>query len=249
MIPIKTPEEIELMKESGRIVAGCFREIEKVLRPGIKTRELDKVANDYIIDNGGIAAFKGYNGYPANICVSINEQVVHGIPGKREIRESDLVSVDIGVLKNGFFGDAARSFMVPPEDKEKLKLMEVTLKALETGIMAARSGNHLSDISSAIQNVAESHGYSVVRDLVGHGIGRNMHEEPQVPNYGKPGNGPLLKAGMTIAIEPMVNIGTWRVRTLEDNWTIITLDGMTSAHFENTILITDNSPVILTAEN
>jgi methionyl aminopeptidase len=249
MISIKTPEEIELMKESGRIVAGCFREIEKVLKPGIKTGELDKVANDYIKDNGGIAAFKGYNGYPANICVSINEQVVHGIPGEREIRKSDLVSVDIGVLKKGFFGDAARSYLMPPEDPEKLKLMDTTLKALESGVDNARAGNHLSDISHAIQSVAESHGYSVVRDLVGHGIGRNMHEEPQVPNYGKPGNGPLLKPGMTIAIEPMVNLGTWRVKTLEDNWTIVTLDGLTSAHFENTILITDNNPVILTADN
>lgn len=236
------------MAEAGRIVIGCFREIEKILKPGIKTLELDKIANDYIMDNKGKPAFKGYNKYPANICVSIDEQVVHGIPGERFIEESDLVSIDIGVFKDGFFGDAARSYLMPPGNSEKRKLLEATRKALEKGIENARAGNHLSDISFAVQDFAESYGYYVVRDLVGHGIGRKMHEEPQIPNYGKPGRGPVLRTGMTLAIEPMVNIGTWRVDTLEDKWTIVTGDRKPSAHFENTIVITENGPRVLTVD-
>jgi len=249
MIPRKNPEEIQLMAEAGKLVAGCFREIEKKLKPGIKTKELDTIVYDYISGNQAIAAFKGYNGYPANICISINEEVVHGIPGDRELKNADLVSIDIGVLKNGFYGDAARSYLLPPGDPEKEKLMDITRRALEKGISAACAGVRLSDISYAIQDFVESHGYFVVRDLVGHGIGRKMHEEPQVPNFGKPGKGPILEPGMTLAIEPMVNIGTWRVETLDDNWTVVTEDGKPSAHFENTIVITNNGPQILTIDN
>ncbi len=249
MISIKKPEEIELMAEAGRIVGGCFTEIRKILKPGIKTRDLDKLVEEYIRENGGIPAFKGYNGYPANICVSIDEQVVHGIPGEREIGESELVSVDIGVLKNGYYGDAARTFLTPPDMVEKKKLADITEQALNRGIGAARAGNRLTDISFAIQDFAESYGYSVVRDLVGHGVGKKLHEEPQVPNYGKPGNGPLLAVGMTLAIEPMINIGTWRVETLDDKWTVVTKDRKPSAHFENTIVITEGEPRILTMDN
>ncbi len=248
MIPIKTPQEIELMANSGRLVAQCFGEIEKIIKPGIKTKELDRLVSDFIGDHGAVAAFKGYNGYPASICVSINEQVVHGIPGEREIGESDLVSIDIGVLKDDYHGDAARSYLMPPEDVEKKKLVDITEKTLQEGISAAQLDNHLSDISFAIQSFAESYGYSVVRDLVGHGIGRKMHEEPQIPNFGKPGNGPILKEGMTLAIEPMVNIGTWRVETLDDKWTVVTKDRNLSAHFENTIVITKDGPIILTID-
>ncbi|MCP4632888.1 MAG: type I methionyl aminopeptidase [candidate division Zixibacteria bacterium] len=249
MISIKTPEELEIMAIAGRITAGCLLKIEKALRPGLKTRELDRIAYDYILSNHAKPAFKGYNGYPASICISINEQVVHGIPGDREILDSDLVSVDVGVLKDNYFGDAARTFLMPEGDSEKKKLLDVTKKTLEKGVDAARAGNHLSDISFAIQDFAESYGYSVVRDLVGHGIGRKMHEEPQIPNYGKPGHGPILKPGMTFAIEPMVNIGTWQVVTLEDEWTIVTKDLKSSAHFENTIVVTDNESRILTTVN
>ncbi|PJA29477.1 MAG: type I methionyl aminopeptidase [candidate division Zixibacteria bacterium CG_4_9_14_3_um_filter_46_8] len=249
MITIKKPEEIELMAQAGRIVAGCFGEIEEILKPGVTTRQLDAKVNDYIKANGGIAAFKGYGGYPANICVSINEEVVHGIPGEREISEADLVSVDIGVLKNGYYGDSARSYLLPPGDPEKEKLLEVTRKALDKGIGMARAGNRLSDISFVIQDFVESYGYSVVRELVGHGIGKQMHEDPQIPNFGRPGNGPVLQPGMTLAIEPMVNIGTWKVETLEDKWTIVTKDKQPSAHFEHTIAITVNGPRILTIGN
>ncbi|MBD3168263.1 MAG: type I methionyl aminopeptidase [candidate division Zixibacteria bacterium] len=246
MITIKNAEEIELMSAAGKIVAGCFREIEKVIAPGIKTKQLDKLCDEYIRDNKAVPAFKGYNGYPANVCISINEVVVHGIPGEREIQESDLVSIDIGAYKDKYYGDSSVSFLVPPEDKEKKKLLDTTRKALELGIDQAREGNHLTDISFAIQDYAESYGYSVVRDLVGHGIGTKLHEEPQIPNFGKPGRGPVLKAGMTFAIEPMVNIGTWKVETLKDEWTIVTQDRKASAHFEHTIAITNNGPRILT---
>lgn len=248
MITVKTSDEIELMKESGRIVAKCFEEIKKVLKPGIRTRYLDEVALNCMKENNAIPAFFGYNGYPANICVSVNEEVVHGIPGDTVIEESDLVSVDIGVFKNGYCGDASRSYLMPPGDDEKRKLLNTTRLALEAGIEAARAGNHVSDISSAIQDYAESYGYSVVRDLVGHGIGRKMHEDPQIPNFGKPGRGPLIKAGMTFAIEPMVNMGVFQVETLDNKWTIVTADRKPSAHFENTVAITENGPVVLTAE-
>jgi methionyl aminopeptidase len=246
MISLKTDSEIEKIHSAGRIVAGALQVIGENLRPGITTGELDGLANDYIERKGGKAAFKGYHGYPANTCISINEQVVHGIPGERQIEAGQLVSVDIGVLLEGYYGDSAYTFLVDGVSPEAKRLAAVTEEALRRGIENARPGNYLTDISWAIQSHVESRGFSVVRDLVGHGVGKRLHEDPQIPNYGKPGAGPLLREGMVLAIEPMVNQGGHEIETLKDHWTVVTRDGSLSAHFEHTVVVTSNGPRILT---
>ncbi|MCK4539020.1 MAG: type I methionyl aminopeptidase [Candidatus Krumholzibacteria bacterium] len=246
MIVIKTEPELELMRASARILKETFDEVEKNVRPGVTTGELDAIAEDYIRSNDGIPAFKGYQGFPATICSSINEQVVHGIPGPRKLEEGDIVGVDMGVIHKEFYSDATRTYAVGEVSDEARRLMRVTKEALDLGIDKARPGNHLSDISHAVQKHAESHGYSVVKVLVGHGIGRRMHEEPQIPNFGPPGQGPILKPGMVLALEPMVNVGGSNVLTLDDNWTFVTVDGKLSCHFEDTVAVTDDGPEILT---
>lgn len=246
MIIIKSRREIEIMKIAGRIVAECLQLVGEKIKPGVKTIELDRVAENYIKKNRAIPSFKGYNGFPANICVSVNEEVVHGIPGDRELKDGDIVSVDIGVIYNGYHGDAARTFPVGNISASAKRLIEVTKESFFKGIEYATSDHRLYDISYAIQSYVESNGYSVVREYVGHGIGRNMHEDPQVPNFGCSGRGVRLREGMTLAIEPMVNEGTFEVRTLDNNWTVVTADGKLSAHYENTIAITPEGPEILT---
>ena len=246
MIELKSKREIEIVKENGKIVADTLRFLGDRIRPGMRTLELDRLAERYIKDHNAIPAFKGYRGFPANICVSVNNEVVHGIPGQRIIAEGELVSLDLGVLKNGYYADGAFTILVGQVSSEAQKLTEVTHQALNCGIRAAVEGRNLSDVSHAIQSHVEQNGFSVVRDLVGHGIGKQMHEEPQIPNFGRPGEGPVLKSGMILAIEPMVNSGSFEVKTLEDNWTVVTADGSLSAHFEHTVAITENGAVILT---
>lgn len=246
MIVLKTDKEIEAIRESCRVVSETLKLIGRRIRPGMKTKELNTLAEEYIIAQGGHPAFKGFHGYPCSICVSIDDQVVHGIPGEQRVEEGQLVSIDVGVEKGGYFGDSAVTFCVGHVSEEKRKLATVTREALHKGIDEAREGNRLSDISWAIQDHVERHGYSVVRALVGHGIGQQMHEEPQVPNFGEPGSGPLLKCGMTLAIEPMVNTGGFEIKTLGDDWTVVTMDGSPSAHFEHTVAITSDGPLVLT---
>ncbi|HHX77461.1 MAG TPA: type I methionyl aminopeptidase, partial [Firmicutes bacterium] len=214
--------------------------------PGLTTLELDRLAEKYIRSQGGIPAFKGYQGFPGTICASFNDEVVHGIPGLRRLQEGDIISIDVGANYKGYFGDAAATFPVGLVTQEARRLIEVTRESLQAGISQAKEGNHLSDISHAIQSYVEERGYYVVRDYVGHGIGQAMHEEPQIPNFGPPGRGPRLLNGMVLAIEPMVNVGTWEVKTLDDNWTVVTKDGSLSAHFEHTIAIVDGMPQIFT---
>ena len=246
MIVLKSSSELDLMRKASHIVARTHEEISKIIRPGVTTEELDKTAEEVIIGLGGKPAFKGYKGFPASICASVNEEVVHGIPGSRVLKSGDIISIDIGVIKDGFYGDGAKTHPVGEISEEAKKLIDVTTKSFYEGIKMARSGNRLSDISHAIQSFVESNGCSVVRDYVGHGIGREMHEEPQIPNFGPPGKGPRLKAGMTLAIEPMVNLGKYHVKTLNDNWTVITVDGSLSAHYEHTVVITEDGVEILT---
>ncbi|MGI6684245.1 MAG: type I methionyl aminopeptidase [Bacillota bacterium] len=246
MITLKTDRQVELMREAGRIVAETHELLAKMIAPGVTTKELDQAAEEYIRSRGAIPAFKGYNGFPASICASINDEVVHGIPGLRKLQNGDIISIDIGAVKNGFVGDSAVTHPVGNVSADKLKLLEVTRESLMEGIKYAVPGNRLSDISHAVQAYVERHGFSVVRDYVGHGIGEKMHEDPQIPNFGRPGHGPRLEKGMTLAIEPMVNMGTYKVRTLLDNWTVVTQDGQCSAHFEHTIAITESDPKILT---
>jgi methionyl aminopeptidase len=246
MIELKSKAELEKIGESCRIVAEALRMVEEMVKPGVETREIDRRVCEFIKSEDGTPSFLGYRGYPASTCISINEVIVHGIPGKRRIKDGDLVSVDIGVYKNGFHGDAARTFLVGSVNDEKKKITKAVKESLEQGIAAARPYGRLSDMSAAIQKHAEKNGFSVVRDLVGHGIGRNMHEEPQVPNYGTPGNGPVLQPGMVLAVEPMINAGTFETETLEDGWTIVTADRRISAHWENTIAITENGVAVLT---
>jgi methionyl aminopeptidase len=246
VIRIHGPEEVAQIRESAQIVGKCLLMLAREVRPGVSTLELDRLAAEFIRDQGGEPAFKGYRGYPANICASVNEEVVHGIPSARRVlREGDIVSLDIGVKRNGWFGDAARTFAVGEIDPVAAKLLEATEQALERGLEQARAGARLSDISSAIERHARSQGFSVVRALVGHGIGRELHEEPQVPNYGHPGEGPKLKAGMVFAIEPMVNVGRADVITLEDQWTVVTADAKLSAHFEHTVAVGSDGPDVL----
>jgi len=245
MIYIRSQKEIEKIHESNRIVAETLQLLANEIKPGVTTLYLDKIAEDYILSKSAKPAFKGYNGYPATICASIEEQVVHGIPSGRELKQGEIIGIDVGVLKNGYYGDAAYTFAVGEVSEAKLKLMKITKESLYEGIQKARAGNHLSDIGNAIQTYVEAHGFSVVRTLVGHGIGANLHEAPEVPNYGKPGRGPELKPGMCLAIEPMVNEGAFNVESLDDGWTIVTADGKPSAHYEHTITITNNGPLIL----
>jgi len=249
MIYMKTKREIDLMRESSRIVAEVLELVGNHVKPGVTTKELDSLAEDHIRSRNGVPAFKGYgrreNPFPASLCTSIDAEVVHGIPGNRALREGEILSVDVGVKKNGYYGDAARSFSVGTVPEKKQRLLRVTEEALAKGIEQARAGNRVEDISHAIQLHVESNGFSVVRDLVGHGVGKKLHEEPSVPNLGEQGKGELLKNGMTLAIEPMVNAGTWEVRFLPDGWTVVTLDGEPSAHFEHTIAIVNGRAEIL----
>lgn len=246
MISIKSPRELELMRAAGKIVAETHEKLKEVIKPGITTLELDRIAEGYIRKSGGIPAFKGYNGFPASICSSINEQVVHGIPGPIELKEGDIIGIDIGAIYSGYYGDAARTYGVGEIGDELKKLITITEESFFKGIEQAIPGNRLSDISHAIQKHVEAHGFSVVREFVGHGIGKNMHEEPQIPNYGPPRKGPRLIPGMTLAIEPMINLGRYAVKVRSDGWTVVTLDGKPSAHYENTIAVTDGTPEILT---
>ena len=246
MISIKSPREIELMRIAGRIVAETLELLSKAIRPGITTLELDEIAEEYIRKRGAIPAFKDYNGFPASICSSINEQVVHGIPGPIALKDGDIIGIDIGAVYDGYYGDAARTYGIGNIDKETERLIKVTEESFFKGIEYALPGNRLSDISHSIQKHVESNGFSVVRDFVGHGIGRRMHEDPQIPNYGLPHKGPRLAAGMALAIEPMVNQGRYAVKIREDGWTVVTADGKPSAHYENTIVITNGKPEILT---
>ena len=246
MIVIRSISELELIRASGEILRDCFATLEPMLRPGVTTAELDKAGEAFIRSRGAAPAFKGYHGYPASICTSVNEEVVHGIPGSRALREGDIIGLDVGVVRSGYYADAARTYPIGAVSEAARALMEVTRESLELAIDTARPGNHLSDISHVIQTFAESKGFGVVRDLVGHGIGRQMHEEPQIPNFGPPGKGPVLAPGMVLAIEPMLNAGTHEVFTLRDNWTFVTADGKLSAHFEDTVAVTDDGPVIMT---
>lgn len=245
MIYIKTREEIELMRESALIVSRSLGIIAKEVRPGVTPKFLDKIAEEYIRDNGGVPAFKGYRGFPATLCISINEAVVHGIPTDNPLKEGDIISVDCGVKKNGFYGDHAYSFAVGVVKPELEKLLQITKECLYKGIEQCIAGNRIGDISYAIQQHAEKHGYGVVRELVGHGLGKSLHEDPEVPNYGKRGDGPKLKDGMVLAIEPMINLGKKNVKQLNDGWTIVTADGLPSAHFEHDVAIIDGKPEIL----
>lgn len=246
MIPVKTQAELEAMRSVNRLTARVRNQLASMVRPGITTRELGDAAEQLIREAGGISAFYGYQGYPGQICVSVNEEVVHGIPGIRRIHEGDLVSIDVGIVLDGFIGDSAITVPAGRIDEPRKRLLEVTRAALEAGTAQAVAGNRVGDISHAIQAVVEAAGFSVVRDFVGHGIGRSMHEEPQIPNFGKPGRGPRLKPGMTLAIEPMVNIGAAAVKVLDDRWTAVTRDGTPSAHFEYTVAVGVTAPEILT---
>ncbi|NIS61482.1 MAG: type I methionyl aminopeptidase [Proteobacteria bacterium] len=251
MIIIKSKREIDCLRRSNQIVAAVFREIKKMVSPGITTRELDREVERLIRAHRGIPAFKGYkppgyrSDFPASTCISVNEEVVHGIPGPRKLREGDIVSLDVGVLLDGYYGDAAVTLPVGNVSEEAKRLMEVAERALYLGIEKAKVGNRLSDISHCIQAYAEGNGFSVVRDFVGHGIGKSLHENPQIPNFGPPHQGPRLRQGMIFALEPMINAGTWRVIRLDDEWTVVTADGKLSAHFEHSIALTDSEPEIL----
>jgi methionyl aminopeptidase len=246
MVILKSISEIELIKRSSKIAAEVLEYLKNVIKPGIKTNELDKLAESLINGKGGKPAFKGYRGYPSNICVSINEEVVHGIPSDRKLKEGDIVKIDIGVLKDGFYGDVAATFCVGNVSSEAKKLVEVTEKSLYLGISKVNINNRIGDVSNAIQRFVESYNFSVVRNYTGHGIGRALHEEPQIPNFGEPGTGIRFKNGMVFCIEPMVNIGSFEVETLEDKWTVVTKDRSLSAHFEHAVAIVNGKVEILT---
>lgn len=247
MIIIKSENEIILMREAGRIVRDTLNFIEEHIKPGVSTAYLDAIAEEFILKNNAFPGFKGYEGFPASICASVNEEVVHGIPSpERILKPGDIISVDIGAIYQGFYGDAARTFPVGEIDETATRLIDVTRESFFEGIKFAKVGYRLYDISNAIQTYVEVNGFTVVRDYVGHGIGRDMHEDPQIPNYGPKGRGPRLLPRMALAIEPMVNAGTYRVKTLPNKWTVITADKSLSAHYENTIVITENEPEILT---
>ena len=246
MIIIKSASEIEAMRRVNQMTARLRNAVAAQVRPGITTLELDTFAREMIRDMGGVSAFYGYHGYPGQICVSVNDEVVHGIPGRRIIHEGDIVSIDQGISFEGFIGDTAITVGAGKISAEDQHLLDVTQASLDAGIAMAVEGNRLGDISSAIQTVVEEAGLTIVREFVGHGIGRSMHEDPQIPNFGKPGRGPVLKAGMTLAIEPMVNIGGAKVKVLDDKWTVVTTDGSNSAHFEHTVAVGKTAPDILT---
>jgi methionyl aminopeptidase len=246
MIVIKSSKEIELMQESGRIVALVHETIRKAIKPGITTGELDEIAERVITENGAVPSFKGYHGFPGSICASLNEQVIHGIPGDIKLLEGDIISVDVGAFKNGYHADAARTHPVGNVSEAAANLIKVTEESFFEGLKYCRKGYRLSDVSHAIQKYSEDRGYGVVRDFVGHGVGRQLHEDPPIPNYGSPGRGPRLESGMVLAIEPMINQGDHRVKVLDDDWTVVTLDGLLSAHYEHTVLITEDEPVLMT---
>lgn len=243
---VKSDTELEYMRSAGKVVAETLAMIEKVIKPGITTGELDRLAEEFIRSQGAIPSFKGYGGFPGSLCTSVNEVVIHGIPGNRVLVEGDIISVDCGAILNGYHGDAARTFPVGCISKEAQHLINVTKESFFKGIEKAVVGNRLTDISAAIQKYAESYGYSVVRDFVGHGIGTSMHEDPQVPNYGTAGRGPKLVHGVVLAIEPMINMGNYKVKIMPDGWTVVTTDGKLSAHYKNTIAITNSGVEILT---
>ena len=246
MIKIKSPREISLMRQAGKITAAARALAGKMVTAGTTTREIDKAVHDFIISQGATPAFLNYNGYPASTCISVNDELIHGIPGKRVLRDGDVVSVDVGAIKDGYVGDCAATFIVGEGSEEDKRLVEITRQSFFEGIKYAREGYRVSDISHAIQQYVEANGFSVVREYVGHGIGAAMHESPEVPNYGKPGRGPRLVRGMTIAVEPMVNQGAAAIKVLPDGWTVVSADGRKTAHYENTILITGGDPEILT---
>ena len=246
-IIIKSEEEIATMRQAGRIVATVLEMLKSKVKPGMRTEELDVIAAKELKKLGAKASFKGYHDYPANLCVSVNDEIVHGIPGKRVLKDGDIVSLDFGVIYDGFQGDAAVTVGVGKISQEAKKLIETTEGALKAGISAGHAGGRMGDISAAIQDYAESRGYSVVREYTGHGIGREMHEEPQIPNYGLPGEGPVLRKGMVFALEPMVNVGDWRTRVGDDHWVVLTVDGSLSAHFEHTVAVTNGKLEVLTA--
>jgi methionyl aminopeptidase len=248
MIIHKSAEEMDKMRRAGRIVASAMDRLLEVVRAGTTTGDLDRVAEEHIRGEGAIPSFKGYRGFPASICTSVNEEIVHGIPGKRPLEEGDLLSLDVGAIWEGYHGDSAISvFVGEPPSGEAEKLVRVTEESLEAAISQIRAGNRLSDIGNVVQQVVEGAGFSVVREYVGHGIGRNLHEDPPIPNYGSPGRGLELRPGLVVAVEPMVNIGGWETRLLPDEWTVVTADGSLSAHFEHTIAVTDDGPEVLTA--
>ncbi|MDY0088517.1 MAG: type I methionyl aminopeptidase [Coriobacteriia bacterium] len=248
MIIRKSPSEIATMREAGRITARALRLVGEAVRPGVTTAELDAVAEDAIRSAGALPAFKGYQGFPATICASVNDQVVHGIPSETVLRAGDILSVDVGAVVEGYYGDSARTFAVGEVSDEAQALMDATREALEAGMVQCVPGKRLLDISHAVQTVAEGAGFSVVREYVGHGIGRAMHEDPQLPNFGPAGQGPILAEGMVFAIEPMVNAGGAEVCGLDDGWTVVTKDGSLSAHFEHTVAVTEAGPLVLTVE-
>jgi methionyl aminopeptidase len=246
MIPLKSPKDLQMLKRSGKILADVLQKVQRIVRPGITTSDIDRLSEELILKEKALPAFKGYQGFPATACVSVNEEIVHGIPGPRILLEGDIVSIDLGVNYRGYFSDAAVTLPVGKIEGLKKKLIEVASRALDIGIAQALAGNNLTDISFGIQSFVEGHGFSVVRQFVGHGIGRALHEEPEIPNFGKPHLGPQLKSGMVLAIEPMINIGGWECRITANGWTAETSDGASSAHFEHTVAITDKGPVILT---
>lgn len=249
MISIKSEREISLMRKAGNIVYRTHKYLEPYIKPGITTKELDKLAYDFIISQDATPSFLNYDGFPGSICASINEEVVHGIPSNRKLKDGDIIGIDIGACYKGYHGDSAWSYQVGSVSREKAYLLEHTEKALFEGLKQVKPGNRIGDISSAIEEYATAHKLGVVRELVGHGIGTNVHEKPDVPNYGKKGTGPMLKEGMTIAIEPMLNLGTRKIYLLDDDWTIITQDGLPSAHFEHTVVVTKDGVEILTGDD
>jgi methionyl aminopeptidase len=247
MIRIKSAKEIDLMRRAGKITAAARALAGRMVSPGVTTLEIDKAVKEFIISQGAVPTFLGFEGYPGSACISINDEVIHGIPGHRRIEEGDIVSVDVGATKDGYVGDCAATYIAGEGTELAKKLVAVTRQSFFEGIKFARPGYRISDIGHAVQEYVEKNGFSVVREYVGHGVGADMHEDPEVPNYGRPGHGPRLMRGMTIAVEPMVNAGGWQVRCMKDGWTVKTSDGSLSAHYENSILITDSEPEILTA--
>ena len=248
MITLKSAHEIELMRRAGKITAAARALAGEMVRPGVTTQQIDKAVFQFIMDQGATPSFLHYNGYPNSVCVSVNDEIIHGIPGKRVLREGDIVSVDVGAYIGGYHGDCAGTYPCGEVSDEAMRLIRVTQESFFQGIRYAREGYRLSDISAAVQAYVEANGFSVVREYVGHGIGRRMHEAPEVPNYGNPGHGPRLLRGMTIAVEPMVNAGSAAIRQMPDGWTVKTADGSLSSHYENTVLITKEEPIILTAD-
>ncbi len=247
IIPLKSERDLEMLRKSGKVLAGVMKKLQALIKPGISTAEIDRRAEELVLGESAQPAFKGYKGFPATVCVSINEEIVHGIPGERRLKESDIVSLDLGINYQGYFTDTAVTIGLGRINSRLKELIEVTRRSLSEGIKQARLDNNLSDISFSIQKYVEKHGFSVVRQFVGHGIGHKLHEEPEIPNFGRPHQGPRLKNGMVFAIEPMVNMGTWESQILDNGWTAVTKDGLASAHFEHTVAITERGPEILTA--